>query len=464
MMQTRPFRQTRWRLAFWYAAVMGFILSLCGFGVYQVMIYAHLVAIDQELKSVTTTLHNSIEPNLKQADRLEPIFQQLLPDICSAQTRCHTQTIYRQEYHTSTERDIFSALYQGNYYYIRFVDSSGELIALAGLQPEGLPLIVGKEVWQTLKDQQGDRYHQMSLPLHTQDNQLWGYMQVGRSLKDLDSRLSSLKFVIGLGLPITVLLVGVSSWWLAGLAMRPIDQSYQQMKEFTSDAAHELRTPVAAIRAAVESVLRIPHLSEPEARDTLNNVASQNHRLAEMIEGLLLLSRLEQPKILTQPIHCCLNDLVSDLVEEFTDMAFAAKVTLTSEMRVRKPLYVVGDENQLYRLVSNLITNAIKYTPSGGQITVVLDRSNGHALIEVRDTGIGITQEEQKRIFERFYRVSCDRSRNTGGLGLGLAIASSIVQVHKGSLQVRSQLGHGSTFIVRLPLKVTISSTVRSKL
>ncbi|MEW6497812.1 MAG: histidine kinase dimerization/phospho-acceptor domain-containing protein, partial [Cyanobacteriota bacterium] len=302
MMQTKPFRQTRWRLAFWYAVVMGFILSLCGFGVYQVMIYAHLVAIDQELKSVTTTLHNSIEPNLKQAGRLEPILQQLLPDICSAQTRCRTQTIYKQEYHTSTERDIFNALYQGNYYYIRFVSSSGQLIALAGLQPEGLPLIVGKEVWQTLKDQQGDRYHQMSLPLHTQDNQLWGYMQVGRSLKDLDSRLSSLKFVIGLGLPITVLLVGGSSWWLAGLAMRPIDQSYQQMKEFTSDAAHELRTPVTAIRAAVESVLRMPHLSELEARDTLNNVASQNHRLAEMIEDLLLLSQLEQPKILTQQI------------------------------------------------------------------------------------------------------------------------------------------------------------------
>lgn len=415
------------------------------------MIYAHLVAIDQELKSVTRTLHNSIEPNLKQPARLEPIVQQLLPNICSAESSCHTQTVYRQEYHTSTERYIFSTLYQGNYYYINFVDSSGQLIALAGLQPRGLPLIVGKEVWQTLKDQQGDRYHQMSLPLHTQDNQLWGYVQIGRSLKDLDSRLSSLKLVLGLGLPITVLLIGGSSWWLAGVAMRPIDQSYQQMKQFTSDAAHELRTPVAAIRAAVESVLRMSHLSESEARNTLNNVASQNHRLAEMIQDLLLLSRLEQPKMLTQRIHCCLNDLVSDLVEEFIDMAFAAKVTLISEVAVRKPLYVVGDENQLYRLVFNLITNAIKYTPDGGQITVVLDRSNGHALIEVRDTGIGIAQEEQTRIFERFYRVNCDRSRNTGGSGLGLAIAKAIVHAHGGSLTVQSELGQGSTFTTRLP-------------
>lgn len=450
-MQTKPFRQTRWRLALWYAVVMGFILSLCGFGVYQVMIYAHLVAIDRELKSVTGTLHDSIEPNLKQSGVLEPIFQQLLPDICSAKSSCPTQTIYRQGYHTSTERHILSAIYQDNYYYVRFVDEAGQLIALAGLQPEGLPLTVGKEVWQTLKDQQGDRYHQMSLPLHTQDNQSWGYIQVGRSLKDLDSRLAALKLILGLGLPITVLLVGGSSWWLAGLAMQPINQSYQQMKQFTADAAHELRTPVAAIQAAVESVLRMSYLSELEARDTLKNVVSQNHRLAEMIEDLLLLSRLEEPKILTPQVPCCLNDLVSDLVEEFADMAFAAKVTLTSEVRVRKPLYVVGDENQLYRLVSNLITNAIKYTPAGGQISVVLDRSNSHALIEVRDTGIGIAPEEQTRIFERFYRVSSDRSRSTGGSGLGLAIACAIVQAHGGSLTVHSELGSGSTFTIRLP-------------
>lgn len=457
-MQTKPFRQTRWRLALWYAVVMGFILSLCGFGVYQIMIYAHLVAIDQELKSVTRTLHNSIEPNLKQPGRLEPIFQQLLPNICLAESRCPTQTIYEQDYHTSTEHYIFSTVYHSNYYYIRFVDGSRRLIALAGLQPEGLPLTVGQEVWQTLKDQQGDRYHQMSLPLHTQNNQSWGYIQVGRSLKDLDSRLDALKLFLGLGLPISVILVGGSSWWLAGLAMQPINQSYQQMKQFTADAAHELRTPVAAIQAAVESVLRMSYLSESEARDTLKNVVSQNHRLAEMIEDLLLLSRLEEPKILTPQVLCCLSDLVSDLVEEFADMAFAAKVMLTSEVRVCKSLYVLGDENQLYRLVSNLITNAIKYTPAGGEITVVLDRSNGHALIEVRDTGIGITPEEQTRIFERFYRVNSDRSRNTGGAGLGLAIAEAIVQAHHGSLQVQSELGKGSTFTFQLPSTTNTNS------
>jgi signal transduction histidine kinase len=451
-MQTKLLHQTRWRLALWYAAVMGLILSLCGFAVYQVIIEAHLAAIDRELKSVTGTLHDSIEPNLKQPGRPEPIFQQLLPDICLVEESCPTQIIYGQDHRVPSERHIFSAVYQGNYYYIRFLDGEGRLIALAGFQPEGLPLTVGKEVWQTLKDRQGNRYHQMSMPLHTQDHQIWGYIQVGRSLKELDSRLAALKWLLGLGLPITVIVVGVSSQWLAGLTMRPMNQSYQQMEQFTSDAAHELRTPLAAIQATVESVLRMPNLSELEARDTLKTIKRQNHRLAELIQDLLLLSQLNRPTLLTQRLPCCLNDLISDLIEEFTDLVLAANLTLTSLVRVQESLLVVGDEDQLYRLVSNLIINAIQYTPKGGQITVVLDRSDDLALIEVKDTGIGIAQKEQTRIFDRFYRVSSDRSRSTGGAGLGLAIAQAIVQAHQGSIQVQSELGKGSTFTIRLPL------------
>lgn len=451
-MQTKLLHQTRWRLALWYAAVMGLILSLCGFAVYQVIIEAHLAAIDRELESVTGTLHDSIEPNLKQPGRLEPIFQQLLPDICLAKSNCPTSIIYRQDHRASTENHIFSPVYQGNYYYIRFVDSSRRLIALAGFQPEGLPLTVGKEVWQTLKDRQGNRYYQRSLPLHTQDHRLWGYIQVGRSLKEVDSRLAALIWLLGLGLPITVFLVYVSSQWLAGLAMRPMNQSYQQMEQFTSDAAHELCTPLAAIQATVESVLRMPHLSELDARDTLKTVKRQNHRLAELVQDLLLLSRLRRPILLTQQLPCCLNDLISDLIEEFTDLVLAANLTLKSSVRVDEPLFVVGDEDQLYRLISNLIINAIQYTPKGGHITVVLDRSDHQALIQIQDTGIGIAPREQTRIFDRFYRVSSDRSRSTGGAGLGLAIAKAIVQAHGGSIQVQSELGKGSTFTIHLPL------------
>jgi two-component system OmpR family sensor kinase len=171
---------------------------------------------------------------------------------------------------------------------------------------------------------------------------------------------------------------------------------------------------------------------------------------------------LEQQAVPRRHQLCCLNDIVSDLVEEFAALAISKSVTLTSSVGVDHPLNVIGDEEQLYRLVSNLIINAIQYTPTGGQVTVVLARSDNQALIHVQDTGIGIAPFEQTQIFDRFYRVNSDRSRHTGGSGLGLAIAKAIVQAHHGSIQVQSELGKGSTFIIRLPLGVTPHQSVHS--
>jgi signal transduction histidine kinase len=123
----------------------------------------------------------------------------------------------------------------------------------------------------------------------------------------------------------------------------------------------------------------------------------------------------------------------------------------------KQPIDILGDEEQLYRLFSNLITNAIQYTPKDGQVKVTVIREERHAIVRVQDTGIGIASADQKRIFNRFYRVNSDRSRITGGAGLGLAISKAIVQAHKGSFQVQSQLGQGSIFTVRLPLKPATS-------
>ncbi|HEY9607235.1 MAG TPA: two-component system sensor histidine kinase RppB [Allocoleopsis sp.] len=454
MNQSKLFNRTRTRLALWYAGVMGLILSVSGFGVYKAIAHAHSVAIDRELKSVAGTLHDSIELKLKQPGRLEAIVDKLLPNPCLAGSSCmHEQS--------GSHRHILSAVNQGNYY-IRFFDTSGRLVAIAGIHPEGLSQVLNKEFWQTLKDRQGNSYHQISLSLHTQDNRDWGYFQVGRNLKDFNDYLNNVKWILRLGLPTTLILVGVSSWWLAGLAMQPIYKSYRQIQQFTADAAHELRTPLAATQATVESALSIPHLDDNEVQDILDTIWRQNRRLIKLVADLLLLARLEQQAVPQRYQLCCLNDLVSDLIEEFTALAISKSVTLTSAIRVPNPLNVVGDEEQLYRLVSNLIVNAIQYTSSGGQVTIILDRSDDRALIHVQDTGIGIAPFEQTQIFDRFYRVNSDRSRGTGGSGLGLAIAQAIVQAHQGCLQVESELGQGSTFTIRLPLGVTSHQSDRS--
>ncbi|XWK86338.1 MAG: hypothetical protein U7127_19225 [Phormidium sp.] len=216
MNQNKLFNRTRTRLALSYAGVMGVILSLSGFGVYEAIAHAHQVAINRELESVAGTLHDSIELKLNQPGVLEPIIEELLPNLCLAISSCMTNKV-------NSSRHILSAINQGNYY-IRFFDISGQLIAIAGAHPDGLSLVLNKEKWQNLKDSKGNFYHQITISLHTRDHRDWGYFQVGRSLKDFNDYLNNVKWIMKLGLPTTLILVAISSWWLAGLAMQPIYQ------------------------------------------------------------------------------------------------------------------------------------------------------------------------------------------------------------------------------------------------
>ena len=443
MNQNKLFNRTRGQLAISYAAVMGLILSLLGFGVYKAIAHAHWVAIDRELESVAGTLHDSLEIKLQQPGRLEPIVNELLPNL----RVIGVNGIKKQ----LSERHILSAINQ-SYYYIRLFDNSGKLIATAGGYPEELPQTFNSQQWQTITDSKGNIYHQISVSLHTKNQENWGYFQVGRSLQDFNDYLSTVKLILKLGLPTALILVGFSSWWLAGLAMKPIYYSYRQIQQFTADAAHELRTPLAASQATVESALLMSELDEKEAREILRTVERQNRRLTQLVADLLLLARMDSQAIADRPQLCCLNDLVSDLVEELAALAIASEVALTSSIRVQQQLNVVGDADRLYRLVANLIVNAIQYTPAGGTVTVILDCSHQEAIVQVQDTGIGIAAADLERIFDRFYRVNSDRSRNTGGSGLGLAIAQTIARAHRGSLSASSELGQGATFLLRLPL------------
>jgi two-component Ni(II)/redox sensor kinase NrsS len=238
--------------------------------------------------------------------------------------------------------------------------------------------------------------------------------------------------------------------------MQPIYQSYQQQQQFTANAAHELRSPLASLLATVEAILRIPQSNQQDIQIMLYTVERQGRRLSHLIADLLLLTSLEQNSSSKPFQPCCLNDLVSDLTEEFLELATAADINLTCQITTCE-IYALGNESQLYRLVSNLIANAIQYTPRGGYVTVSLVRGDYTAVIAVKDTGIGIEFADQERIFERFYRVDGDRSRKTGGTGLGLAIAVAIAQKHQAHLKVESQVGIGSIFT--LEVKIVLSNT-----
>ena len=439
------FRRSRLRLAVWYAGVMGTILTLLGCGVYGAIAHAHEVAIDSEIKSVASTLHDAIEVTVSNPDQLSQIPLQLLPDLCLSNKPCmgpmtgpirHLQQTYQYDY------------------YIRIVDSAGSLLATGGIRPEGLPVSAASSSWQSLRDNDGQKYHQIALTLENDRREVWAYLIVGRSLREFDQYLSSVRWSLLVGLLLSLALVTAASWWLSALAMRPIYQSYHQIQQFTADAAHELRTPLAAIRATVESVLRLPSISERDAQETLTVVNRQSQRLTTLVSDLLLLSRLDSKQRPLVKSACCLQDLISDIVEEMAAFAIAEGITLAIDFQVRTPVIVFGDEEQLYRVVLNLVNNAITYTPAGGQVALMLTlkRQQQQALILVSDNGIGIAPEQQSRVFDRFYRADEARVGQSGNSGLGLAIAQAIVKAHHGRLSVASKSHEGSTFTIALPL------------
>ncbi|WLT39103.1 HAMP domain-containing histidine kinase [Synechocystis sp. B12] len=442
MQNNRLFNLSRWRLASYYAGVMGLILGLCGLAVYEMTSQDHWRSLDQELTSLAGTLHDGLEPLLQEPGQLEPSVQQILPNLCLGTVACPR---------SPQRRHILNATQQPGYY-VRFLDLNGQLLATAGENPPGLAFERETTRQKPLTDQKGNRYHQVSLQLKTATGEPWGYLKVGRSLVEYDHHLHTIQGFLVWGLPIVMIVVGGASWWLAGLAMEPVYRSYQQIQQFTADIAHELRTPITAIQATLETTLNAEPNAE-ETHSTLQTLKRQNYRLSHLIHDLLLLSRMDLTTVNpTQFTLCCLNDLVEDLTEEFAGLAIAAGVLLSAKLDNQANIWVRGEEEQLYRLVGNLISNAIHYTPTGGEVTVMLETDKQQAIIKVQDTGIGIASENQSRVFDRFYRVDTARSRQRGGAGLGLAIAQAIAVKYRGSLTVESELGQGSLFTVQLPL------------
>ena len=431
------FQKTRFRLAFWYAGVMGLILGGTGLGVYEAIDHAHRIAADRELQSVARQIVENLNPILQTNATSQSIIE-ALPNACEI-SQCSVAT--------SSLRPSDEMLPDD--YYIRLFNSTQALIGLAGSKPSGLEFSDNFQSWNVINDSEGNRYRQITVSLTQPDDALWGYMQVGSSLKASDQYLTSVRWVFGLGFPLALLFVGGASWWLAGRAMDPILLSYRQMQQFTADAAHELRTPLAAAQATVESALGSPQEVTQEALQVLDR---QHQRLSQLVQDLLFLTRLDKE---TSPINniCCLQDMIQDISEELAALSLSHQIQFETTIKATKMLWVTGNEDELYRLILNLVMNAFQHTPAHGIVSLVLTEKEEKAIILVKDTGPGIQPELQAKIFDRFFRVARDRSRRSGGAGLGLSIAQAIALKHRGKIQVESALGQSSTFLISLPLE-----------
>jgi two-component system phosphate regulon sensor histidine kinase PhoR len=219
-------------------------------------------------------------------------------------------------------------------------------------------------------------------------------------------------------------------------------------RDFVANASHELKTPVAAVRALAETLLTaLPE--DPEAgRRFAVRIGREAERLDVLARDLLDLARVERGTLDVEPVD--LVGLAKEMVGGYADRAEERRIRLSTELQPN--VAVRGDRAQLGLLLSNLIDNALRYTPAKGTVCVRLDATESRAVLQVADTGEGIPAAELPRIFERFYRVDKARARQTGGTGLGLAIVRHVAEAHGGTVRVDSELSRGSTFTVTLPV------------
>ena len=283
---------------------------------------------------------------------------------------------------------------------------------------------------------------------------LEGYIRVAESTQEVENLLRHLSwgFVIGEG--ITLIFIGAGGMWLTQQSLKPLEKSYQQLKQFTGDASHELRSPLTAIKTSVEVLQTHPERIHPQDIKKLASIVSATNQMSHLVEDLLLLARTDNDLDLIHPdsAKIPIEELLEDVVIFLEPQA--EKKSILVEMNCIKKVLVKGNSFQLQRLFSNLLDNAIKYTPIEGSVKITLDATEKSAMISIEDTGFGIDSQEIPFLFERFWRSERARSPQTQGRGLGLAIAQSIAQRHGGKITVKSVVGQGTCFTVLLPVAV----------
>lgn len=341
-----------------------------------------------------------------------------------------------------------------------------------------------------------------SQPIQTRDGRIIGWLQAAQSMVAMQETLEHLRMQLLLGLPLVLLLAGVGGLFLADRALRPIDhitrtaqaisasdlsrrmdyrgpadevgrlantfdrmldrlqRAFAQERRFTADAAHELRTPLTVLKGRIGVVLSRPR-PRVEYERTLRDLEREVDRLIRLSTDLLFLARIDQGRLSWQPEVLNLSELLTATIEQMQPLAEEKGLVL--ETVISPDLSAYGDADHLIRLFLNLLDNAIKYTPAGGRVTVEAERDGASMCIAVRDTGPGIPPGDIPHLFERFYRVETDRSRETGGAGLGLAIAYEIVRQLGGHIDVHSGPGRGTVFMVHLPVQLATARTLEEK-
>lgn len=452
------FQATRRRLALWYTTVTAVLLLLFASGFYLYVRNTLIERIDDTLSHVAEVVQRSLV--------IEPV-EGANSSTAESTLRVNLEASFRSNA-DAVEDDHID---------LEWFSPAGELLWSTFSAPLDLPLHVnnhGETVYGHLKlnpppetaespwlDPSLFALRQITQQVQVAD-QLLGYLRVSHPWFEVTKPSRQLIRDLGLGIVLVVGAVAAIGWFLSGLAMTPVRDSYQRLKQFTADASHELRNPIAVIQTNVQVALADPDPTLQQ--DQLRVVERLTRRLGKLVDDLLFLARQDSGMSPLQVGTVSLDQLLQEVVEE--QQAIAAEKSLQLILDLDGPAAVIqGDADQLTRLFTNVISNAILYTPNQGRVEVKRQRLKvaGSPIIQVqvKDTGIGIPAESLPHLFDRFYRVDPARTsssiatqrQTTTGSGLGLAIAKVIAENHHGQIQVESGMHRGTTVTITLPIQ-----------
>ncbi len=466
------FQATRRRLAIWYTAVTAVLLLLFASGVYLYVRSTLIERIDDTLNHVVEVVERSLVIEAVNSNQV--------------QFRVNLEASFRDNADSRDDDRID----------LEWFSPTGKLLWSTLSEPLDIPIHLNR-MGETVRVErgdggtrgQGDKQMGASSPLLLRQvtqriqigRQVLGYLRVSHPWFEVTKPTRQLIIDLALGIGLMLVSVAASGWFLAGLAMQPVRESYQHLKQFTADASHELRSPIALIQTNVQVALNELEVTQPQDvniehyQQQLKVVERLTQRLGKLVNDLLFLARQDSRISAYEFSSCPIDALLIEVVEEQRLLAAEKNISLSlnlidsMETETNPELLddwftLMGYWEQLVRLFTNLIGNALRYTQENGRVEVELARleilNRSVLQIKVNDNGIGIPSEALPRLFDRFYRVDPARShasgntftKNTAGSGLGLAICQAIIENHHGLVQIESTLGKGTTVTVTLPI------------
>ena len=458
----------KWRLTVWYGGVLSLILIIFASGIFIYFKNSLQDSIDAKIRSIGEVLSSSM-------------------------TEAHGASVFG-----NFERYLENVLgRKPKGKFIQIMDTSGRIGAkMSDIEGEALPTsfnaleraMRGEIVYETI-ERTKPRLRMVTIPI-MDNKKVTSVVQVGTSLEDFDETIRKLLLIMIISIPTSIIVTIVFGYFMAKKALRPVDQirraavkisssnldekiditgrrdelgrlaetfnamigrlkdAFQRINQFSIDVSHELKTPLTILKGETEVALRKEREKDDYQKLLLSNL-EEIDRMSCIIDDLLLLSKADTKEIKLNMEEVALRDLIMDVCMNMKVVADKKSVEL--QINELEDVRLRGDELKLRRMLLNVVENGIKYSHVGGKVSVSSYVNDGYARIDVKDDGIGISEEDIKYVFDRFYRADRSRKRESGS-GLGLSISRWIAGAHKGSIEVNSQPTQGSVFTIKLPI------------